>query len=150
MLVREIGEFDLIERLAAAIDESNRLRVEALDSQGFRVVRSIGDDAAVWQTPGGTRVFTTDTMVEGVHFDLSYTSWRELGWKALATNVSDIAAMGCMPSFATVTLGLRGDLPVDGLLEMYKGMMELTGEVRWRDCWGRYCQVSRLFHFSRS
>ncbi len=90
------------------------------------MLRSIGDDAAAWHSAEGVRVFTADTMVEGVHFDLSYTGWRDLGWKALATNVSDVAAMGCAPSFATVTLGLRGDIPVEGLLEMYDGMMRLT------------------------
>ena len=128
MYVRDIGEFDLIDRLASVIDRSNRSALEALDAQGFRMMRTIGDDAAAWQSPEGARVFTSDTMVEGVHFDLGYTTWRDLGWKALATNISDIAAMGCAPSYATVTLGLRGDIPVNGLVEMYKGMMDLTGE----------------------
>ena len=128
MYVRDIGEFDLIDKLAAVIDESNSSAIEALDAHGFGMARAIGDDAAAWQSPDGVRVFTSDTMVEGVHFDLDYTAWRDLGWKALATNISDIAAMGCAPSYATVTLGLRGDIPVNGLVELYKGMMELTAE----------------------
>ena len=126
MLVRDIGEFELIDTLAAAISDANEKSIRGLDGQGFQTLRSIGDDAAAWRSPAGVRVFTTDTMVEGVHFDLRYTGWRDLGWKCLATNVSDIAAMGCAPTYATITLGLRGDLPVDGLIEMYKGMMELT------------------------
>ena len=126
MYVRDLGEFDLIDKLAAVIDESNQDAIETLDAQGFRMVRAIGDDAAAWRSPDGVRVFTSDTMVEGVHFDLKYTPWRDLGWKALATNISDVAAMGCTPSYATVTLGLRGDIPVNGLVELYKGMMELT------------------------
>lgn len=128
MYVRDIGEFDLIDKLAAVISESNRSAIEALDAQGFRMVRAIGDDAAAWHSPDGVCVFTSDTMVEGVHFDLGYTAWGDLGWKALATNISDIAAMGCAPSYATVTLGLRGDIPVNGLIELYNGMMELTRE----------------------
>ena len=126
MNVRDLGEFELIDSLAKAISASNRQNVQALEESGFRMLRSIGDDAAAWRSMGGVRVFTADTMVEGVHFDLSYTGWHDLGWKALATNVSDVAAMGCAPSFATVTLGLRGDIPVEGLLEMYDGMMRLT------------------------
>lgn len=84
----------------------------------------IGDDAAVWEGEAGTRVLTTDTMVEGVHFDLDLTGWRDLGWKAMAVNLSDVAAMGCLPTCSVVTLGLRDDLPVEGLVEMYRGMAE--------------------------
>jgi thiamine-monophosphate kinase len=126
MNVRDLGEFELIDMLAKSIALSNRQNVQALEDSGLRMLRSIGDDAAAWHSAEGVRVFTSDTMVEGVHFDLSYTGWGDLGWKALATNVSDVAAMGCAPSFATVTLGLRGDIPVEGLLEMYDGMMSLT------------------------
>ena len=128
MLVRDIGEFELIDTLAAVIADANRICIQSLHGRGFRMLRAIGDDAAAWRSPAGVRVFTTDTMVEGVHFDLRYINWTDLGWKALATNISDIAAMGCAPSYATVTLGLRGDIPVDGLTEMYLGMMELTAE----------------------
>ena len=126
MLVRELGEFELIDALASAIADRNQQCIKSLDERGFQMLRAIGDDAAAWSSPSGVRVFTADTMVEGVHFDLRYTGWRDLGWKALATNISDVAAMGCAPTYATVTLGLRGDLPVDGLVEMYKGMMDLT------------------------
>lgn len=126
MKVRDLGEFELIDTLAGAISASNWQNVQALGESGLRMLRSIGDDAAAWRAAEGVRVFTADTMVEGVHFNLRYTGWHDLGWKALATNVSDVAAMGCAPSFATVTLGLRGDIPVEGLLEMYDGMMRLT------------------------
>ncbi len=126
MLVRDIGEFELIDALAAVISDSNKRRILGLDKRGFRTLRSIGDDAAAWLSPQGVRVFTTDTMVEGVHFDLRYAGWKDLGWKCLATNISDIAAMGCVPSYATVTLGLRGDIPIAGLVGLYEGMMELT------------------------
>ncbi len=116
MLVRDTGEFRLIDLLADTL--------AAEDAEGPRL--GIGDDAAVWEGESGTRVLTTDTMVEGVHFDLDLTGWRDLGWKAMAVNLSDVAAMGCLPTCSVVTLGLRDDLPVEGLVEMYRGMAEAS------------------------
>ena len=128
MLVSEIGEFELIDRLAARIDDQNARRIQETDVRGFRMLRAIGDDAAAWDAPPGLRVITTDTMVEGVHFRLDYTPWRDLGWKCLATNISDVAAMGCVPTYAIITLGLRPDLPVEGLEALYDGMMDVADE----------------------
>lgn len=128
MLVSDIGEFELIDRLAAVISTENMRCTRSVGDYGFRMVRTIGDDAAAWDAPAGLRVLTTDTMVEGVHFNLSYTDWRDLGWKCLATNISDVAAMGCTPTYAIATLGLRGDLPVSGLETMYQGMMDIASE----------------------
>lgn len=128
MLVKDTGEFQLIETLAQAIAEENAGCIGRLDEGGFRLRRSIGEDAAAWEGPSGVRVLTTDTMVEGVHFSLNHIGWRDLGWKSLAVNLSDIAAMGCSPLYAVVTLGLRGDLPVEGLVEMYRGIMEACRE----------------------
>ncbi len=128
MQVKDIGEFALIDRLAQTIAEDNARNIERVNESGFRLRLTIGDDAAAWETRQRVVVLTTDTMVEGVHFDLRYTGWRALGWKSIATNQSDVAAMGCAPSYAVVTLGLRGDLPVDGLLEMYRGMMDACRE----------------------
>ena len=124
MLVRDTGEFELIEALANTLADGNQALIDSLTQRGFRLRLSIGDDAAAWEAPSGTTVLTTDTMVEAVHFDLEHIDWRDLGWKSLAANLSDIAAMGCLPTFSTVTLGLRGDLPVDGLVEMYEGMQD--------------------------
>ena len=126
MLVRDIGEFPLIERLVESIKGDGDRLLQRIGQSGYRLRLSIGDDAAAWESPSGTSVFTTDTMVEGVHFNLDNTGWHDLGWKALAVNLSDIAAMGCEPTYSLVTLGLRGDLPVDGLLEMYGGLMEVS------------------------
>lgn len=125
MLVRDAGEFRLIALLAET------LAAEGVDGPGRTepVVPAcglgIGDDAAAWEGDAGIRVLTADAMVEGVHFDLGLTSWRDLGWKALAVNLSDVAAMGCAPTCSVVTLGLRDDLPVEGLVEMYRGMAEV-------------------------
>ena len=124
MRVGDVSELDLIEILAKVIGGEKPLGGQEVASPGFRLRLSIGDDAAAWDGPAGSRVLTTDTMVEGVHFDLGRIGWADLGWKSLAANLSDIAAMGCAPLYSVVTLGLRGDLPVKGLEEMYRGMLE--------------------------
>lgn len=99
--VRDVGEFGLIETLRAALPPETTA-AEAL-------TLGIGDDAAVWRpTPGEALVVTTDALVEGVHFRLNWTDWPSLGHKALAVNLSDLAAMGAAPRLATLTLGLRG------------------------------------------
>ena len=116
MLVKDLGEFQLIDILASA------LGAERDPTASGRLMLSLGDDAAAWRGSDDATVLTTDTMVEGVHFSLDWTDWESLGWKAMATNQSDIAAMGCTPMYAVVSLGLRGDLPVEGLVEMYRGM----------------------------
>ena len=121
MLVRDTGEFRLIDLLAETL-AAEGVEGPGLDAPMSRV--DIGDDAAVWEGGAGTRVLTADAMVEGVHFDLDLTHWRDLGWKAMAVNLSDVAAMGCLPTCSVVTLGLRDDLPVEGLVEMYRGMAE--------------------------
>ncbi len=115
MKVSELGEFGLIE-----------LFKKILGSPGDEVLIGIGDDAAAWRTDGPIQIATTDALIENVHFILSNTSWRELGWKALAVNLSDIAAMGGLPKYAIVSLGLPGDTEVESLSEFYKGMAELA------------------------
>ncbi|MDP6454016.1 MAG: thiamine-phosphate kinase [SAR202 cluster bacterium] len=124
MLVSDLGEFALIDRLAKSIESRNNALTLALEAQGSSLALGIGDDAAVWSAGSGLTVATTDTMVEGSHFLTDQIGWRDLGWKAIATNSSDVGAMGCRPTFALVTLGLHGDLPVEGLVEMYAGMMD--------------------------
>ncbi|GAA3594941.1 thiamine-phosphate kinase [Klugiella xanthotipulae] len=80
-----------------------------------------GDDAAVL-TPSGDLVVTSDLMVEGPDFRLSWSSGFELGWKAAATNLSDVAAMGARPSGLTVALATPVDLPVRYLDEIARGL----------------------------
>lgn len=115
MTVSEIGEFGLIQRLARLVETAPASALEL----------GIGDDAAIWRVSSDRlHIATTDALVEGVHFDLATTSWLDLGWKALAVNVSDIAAMGGAPRYALVTLGLTGGLPAANLEELYRGMRE--------------------------
>ena len=125
MLVRDIGEFGVIERL-------NRMvvgRGAGNDAvRAFPLLVDTGDDTAVWQAGEGKELFTTDTMVEGVHFTRSTTPWRELGWKAIASNISDVASMGGLPTYALITLGLPAETRVDDIEEMYRGMLEIGEE----------------------
>jgi thiamine-monophosphate kinase len=122
--VGDVGEFGLIERLQAHIDDRYCPRGASPLEPG------IGDDAAVWQPSDGSRqVVTTDALVEDVHFKLSTTSWRDLGWKSLAVNVSDLAAMGAAPRCALVTLGLGSDIALSDVLDLYDGMLDLAAEL---------------------
>jgi thiamine-monophosphate kinase len=124
--IESIGEFGLIDRLARIVAGLDRdpLRPSATGTIG------IGDDAALWRPdPEANEVLTTDALVEGVHFRFSTTSWRELGWKALAENVSDIAAMGAVPTRAFVTLGVPPGTRVADLDELYHGMADLQAHL---------------------
>lgn len=118
MKVSEIGEFGLIDRLASILAGQNSAAITE------RLAIGIGDDAAVWRTDGGAVVATTDTLVSGVHFLPDRTPWTDVGWKALAVNVSDIAAMGGRPEFAIVTLQLPQDVEVERLDELYQGLAD--------------------------
>lgn len=125
MLVRDVGEFGVIERL-------NRIVVgrgagnEAV--RAFPLLVDTGDDTAVWQAGEGRELFTTDTVVEGIHFTRETTPWRDLGWKSVAANISDIASMGGQPAYALITLGLPPETLVDDIEEMYRGMLEIGDE----------------------
>lgn len=123
--VREAGEFGLIAELAAALPPAARVGPE----EGV----GIGDDAAVWTpSPGESVVVTTDSLVESVHFRLDWTDWFSLGHKALAVNLSDLAAMGAVPRLATVSLGLRGDEALEDLRAFYRGLGALAARTGTR------------------
>lgn len=95
------------------------------------VILGIGDDCAVLASrPGEYLLWTMDTLVEGVHFDLAYTSWRQLGRKALAVNLSDIAAMGGEPSTALVSLGWDSSRELAGAVEVAAGLQELAARYQ--------------------
>lgn len=97
-----------------------------LGKPSSRVIVGIGDDAAVAMPPKGKMVATVDTMVEGVHFDLTYTTAFELGHKALAVNLSDLAAMGATPLYALVSVGLPQSTTEHFVEELYRGIRELA------------------------
>ncbi len=92
------------------------------------VVLGIGDDAAVWRpSRSNLSVITTDALVEDVHFRRSFMSARDIGYRALAANLSDIAAMGARPILATIALGVPGTGDDDWIYECYRGMAEIAG-----------------------
>ena len=83
----------------------------------------IGDDAAVWRpTPGRLVLETTDLLIEEVHFSLRHMSWYDVGWKAMAVNVSDVAAMGGEPKAAFVSAGLSPSMSSSDAAELYRGL----------------------------
>ena len=122
MKVSELGEFGLIDLLAKMISTSQNKSAAAYQ----KLVIGIGDDAAAWKGDSATQLATTDSLFQDVHFRLSTTPWYELGWKALAVNLSDIAAMGGVPQYALVSLALPPDTEVDDVKAMYQGMIELA------------------------
>ena len=87
-----------------------------------------GDDAAIVAIPPGRALMTTDTMVEGVDFDLSYCEGFDVGWKAVAVNVSDIAAMGGRPARGVATLALPPSTPVTLAEGIARGMAAAASE----------------------
>jgi thiamine-monophosphate kinase len=111
--LKELGEFTLIERI--------RHQVAA----GPGVIRGIGDDAAVLDLPAGEQLLTsTDMLVEGVHFRRDWGDARSLGRKAVAVNLSDIAAMGGVPRFLYLGLACAGETEADDVLAFLDGALE--------------------------
>lgn len=121
MKVTEPGEFGLIDIISRIISDSRNNRPASR-----RIISDIGDDTAAWRTEASTQLATVDSMVQGVHFTLDTITWRELGWKSLAINLSDIAAMGGTPEYALVALAIPADTEVEDVTELYEGMLELA------------------------
>ena len=91
----------------------------------------IGDDAAVVQPErGALEILTTDALVEGIHFDRRFSDPADIGWKALAVNLSDIAAMGGTPRLALLSLALPAALDPRDLHALVDGFLALAGEMR--------------------
>ena len=125
MQIKDLGEFAVIELLKEIVTVQ-RSGPDHGAEFGYRLLVDNGDDTAAWRTGEATELFTTDTMVEGVHFNRNTTPWTDLGWKSLASNISDIAAMGGLPMYALITLGLPPETDVDHVKELYAGMMQIS------------------------
>ena len=124
MEVRELGEKGLLERL-----------------QRFCPPEIVGDDAAVLATkPGQSLVVTTDLLVDGVHFSDRTTSPEDAGWRAIAANLSDLAAMGASPLGITVGLGLPGKISVAWVERLYQGMTECLQQYETAIVGGDICR----------
>jgi thiamine-monophosphate kinase len=109
--ISELGEFGLIDKLAKSVTLKNA-----------STLKGIGDDAAVLDAGGQVTVVSTDLLIEGIHFDLSYTPLPHLGFKAVAVNVSDIAAMNAIPTQITVSIGLSNRFSVEAVEALYEGI----------------------------
>lgn len=111
--ISQLGEFGLIDRLAAGVK-----KYQPTTQKG------IGDDAAVIASPSANELYlmTADMLVEGVHFDLTYCPLQHLGYKAIAVNVSDIAAMNGIPRQATLSIGISNRFSVEALEALYEGV----------------------------
>ena len=124
MRISELGEFGLIERLNSMVTRGRRGPDNGA-AHNFRLLVDTGDDTAAWAAAEAIELFTTDTVVEGVHFTRETTPWPDLGWKSLASNISDIAAMGGLPLYALTTLGLPPETEVANIEALYQGMLEI-------------------------
>jgi thiamine-monophosphate kinase len=115
MKLSDLGEFGLIEKIRKASFRSSP-----------SVLTGIGDDAAVLKMSASSSLLaTTDMLVEGVHFDLSYTDFFSVGWKSTAVNLSDIAAMGGLPRFCLTSLGIPSSVSVEQVSDFYRGLNAL-------------------------
>lgn len=120
MEISRIGEFGVIERLAKIVHDPQKMRRSD-------ILVDIGDDCAAWRVGERIQLATTDTMIAGVHFS-AQMAWRDVGWRLLAMNVSDIAAMGGSPAYSLVTLCLPRHFQMEAVEEIYRGLEE-AGEV---------------------
>ncbi|UZD24096.1 thiamine-phosphate kinase [Algoriphagus halophytocola] len=109
--ISDLGEFGLIDHL----NEKVKIKQNS-------TLQGIGDDAAVILSGDHVKVVTTDLLVEGVHFDLSYAPLPHLGFKAVAVNVSDVAAMNAIPKQITVSIALSNRFSVEAIDALYEGI----------------------------
>ena len=112
MKLSELGEIGFLKKIEAFLPLSDK-----------SVLISIGDDAAaVKVSKGKTLLATTDLLTDGIHFDLRYISFFQLGAKALLVNISDIAAMGGIPKYALIAIAVPDNIKVAELNELYRGI----------------------------
>jgi thiamine-monophosphate kinase len=108
----ELGEFGLIKHLTQHIQIGQE-----------STVKGVGDDAAVISYKGEQTVVTTDMLVEGVHFDLTYVPLKHLGYKSVVVNLSDIYAMNAEPRQIVVSIALSSRFSLEAIEELYAGML---------------------------
>ncbi len=109
--ISSLGEFGLIDHLTKKIKVTQK-----------STIKGIGDDAAVLEFDKEHIVVTTDLLVEGVHFDLSYMPLKHLGYKSVVVNLSDVYAMNAMATQITVSIAVSNRFPLEALEELYAGI----------------------------
>lgn len=129
--ISTIGEFGLIDRLTDGIKKINS-----------STVRGIGDDCAVLNYPESEVLISSDMLLEGVHFDLTYVPLKHLGYKSAVVNFSDIYAMNGTPRQITVSLGVSSRFTVEHLEQLYSGI-RLACEIYGVDLVGGDTTASR-------
>ena len=135
MKVSELGEFGLIDLLAKMIADS-----QSQQPVPHPPLIGIGDDAAAWHSEISTQLATTDSLIQDIHFSFNTISCKELGWKSLAVNLSDIAAMGGVPGYALISLALPAETQVDDVAALYEGMIELAQQYQVAIVGGDTCR----------
>lgn len=133
------GEFELIKKLS-----------KILPPVSLRVETGIGDDTAVLKPLSKPLLYTVDTLVEGIHFDFSFCTPHEVGKKALAVNLSDIAAMGGTPRSAIVALGISKKTTDSQCEELYEGLAEEAKKFEVDIVGGNISQSPERFFISIS
>ena len=109
--IAKLGEFGLINELTKSIKLQNPSSL-----------KGVGDDAAVLDYQGKKTLVTTDLLLEGVHFDLTYVPLKHLGYKSAVVNFSDIYAMNGQPKQITVSIGVSKRFTVEHIQELYEGI----------------------------
>ncbi len=117
MRLSGIGEFGLIKKLR-----------DMCSGGPPGLLAGIGDDAAAVRTGNRNILITSDMMIEGVHFDLSFTTFYQLGYKFLAVNISDIFAMGGRPGYFFASLGIPRSFRAADIEELYTGIKKIADE----------------------
>jgi thiamine-monophosphate kinase len=141
MKVSQIGQFGLIEKITELIRLGSHPQAESWQN----LHAGAGDDCAVWQGERTCYLSKVDSQVQGIHFSLDIITWQELGWKALAVNLSDIAAMGGLPLYALVSLGLPFDTEVEDIMSFYRGMLDLAGKTGTAIIGGHVSAAPQIF-----
>jgi thiamine-monophosphate kinase len=135
--IKDYGEFGLIHHLTKNIELQNASSIIG-----------VGDDAAVIDHFGKQTVVSTDMLIEGVHFDLSYTPLKHLGYKSVIVNLSDIYAMNAMPTQILLSVGISNKFSVEALEEFYEGVYAACEEHNVDLVGGDTCSSQKGFIIS--
>ncbi|MCC6544096.1 MAG: thiamine-phosphate kinase [Nitrospirae bacterium] len=115
MDIEQLGEAGLIQRI--------KRKIPANDPS---IVLGIGDDAAIIDPSGRDLLLSTDTIREGIHFSMKYYSFFDIGWKAVAVSISDIAAMGGVPKYLLLSMAMPDKVPVKNIDRLLDGVAEIS------------------------
>ena len=117
--LKDLGEFGLIDRITKKIKSYQK-----------NTKLGPGDDAAVIKSQNNILV-SSDMLVEGVHFDMSFTPLKHLGYKSVIVNISDIYAMNAIPTHITVNLGISSKYTLEAIDELYDGILLACKKYRF-------------------